>query len=120
MQNLYLCSGFGSEKVRSELFGLRRKRRREKEKEENIWRRIINGDVDDKQLVKQDKVNKADSAFYLLDNSFDQSKSMVKLVRAHTSYLSRKPREFSCKFFLAGVIFTDLTQKIGNLLCILP
>ena len=21
----------------------------------------------------------------------------------HTSYLSRKPREFSCKFFLAGV-----------------
>ena len=51
--------------MRSGLFGLRRKRKREKEKEENIWRRIINGDVDDKQLVKQDKVNTADSAFYL-------------------------------------------------------
>ena len=57
----------------------------------------------------------------------------------HTSYLSRKPREFLCKFFLAGVnfcrfnaknwhfrqilrekvafFFTDLTQKIGVFRC---
>ena len=102
MQNLYLCSGFGSEKVRSELFGLRRKRRREKEKEENIWRRIINGDVDDKQLVKQDKVNKADSAFYLLDNSFDLSKSMVKLVKAE-------------KIVLSGLVFA---RKIARMILI--
>ena len=54
--------------------------------------------------------------------------------QGHTSYLSRKPREFSCKFFLAGVnffrfnakiwhftvYFAVITQKIGNLLCILP
>ena len=52
---------------------------------------------------------------------------------SHTSYLSRKPREFSCKFFLASVnfyrfnaknwqftvYFAVITQKIGNLLCIL-
>ena len=51
----------------------------------------------------------------------------------HTSYLSRNPWEFSCKFFLAGVnfyrsnaknwqftvYFAVITQKIGNLLCIL-
>ena len=51
----------------------------------------------------------------------------------HTSYLSRKPREFSCNFFLAGVnfyrfnaknwqftvYFAVITQKIGNFLCIL-
>ena len=56
----------------------------------------------------------------------------------HTLYLSRKPREFSCKFFLAGVnfyrfnaknwhfrhilreklaFFTDLTRKIGVFRC---
>ena len=52
----------------------------------------------------------------------------------HTSYLSRAPRIYSCKFFLAGVnffrfnakiwqftvYFAVITQKIGNLLCILP
>ena len=38
----------------------------------------------------------------------------------HTWYLSRAPRACSCKFFLAGVNFYSLTQKIGNLLCILP
>ena len=51
----------------------------------------------------------------------------------HTSYLSRTPRIYSCKFFLAGVIFYRfnaknwqftvyfgvITQKIGNFLCIL-
>ena len=58
----------------------------------------------------------------------------------HTWYLSRTPRIYSCKFFLAGVnfyrfnsknwhfrqilrekvaFFIDLTRKIGNLLCIL-
>ena len=51
----------------------------------------------------------------------------------HTSYLSREPREFSCKFFLASVnfyrfnaknwqftvYFAVITQKIGNFLCIL-
>ena len=51
----------------------------------------------------------------------------------HTSYLSWKPREFSCKFFLAGVKFyrfnaknwqftvyvAVITQKIGNFQCIL-
>ena len=51
----------------------------------------------------------------------------------HTSYLSREPREFSCKFFWAGVnfyrfnaknwqftvYFAVITQKIGNFLCIL-
>ena len=51
----------------------------------------------------------------------------------HTSYLSRTPRIYSCKYFLAGVIFfrfnakiwqftvyfAVITQKIGNLLCIL-
>ena len=51
----------------------------------------------------------------------------------HTSYLSREPWEFSCKFFLSGVnfyrfnaknwqftvYFAVITQKIGNLLCIL-
>ena len=31
----------------------------------------------------------------------------------YTSYLSRTPRTYSCKFFLAGVNFTDLTRKIG-------
>ena len=38
----------------------------------------------------------------------------------HTSYLSREPREFSCKFFLAGVNCYRFNAKIGNLLCILP
>ena len=51
----------------------------------------------------------------------------------HTSYLSRKPREFSCIFFLAGVnfyrfnaknwqftvYFAVIAQKIDNFLCIL-
>ena len=51
----------------------------------------------------------------------------------HTSYLSRTPQLYSCKFFLAGVIFyrfkaknwqftvyfAVITQKIGNFLCIL-
>ena len=55
------------------------------------------------------------------------------LMLNHTSYLSRKPREFSWKFFLAGVnfyrfnaknwqftvYFAVITQKIGNFLCIL-
>ena len=37
----------------------------------------------------------------------------------HTSYLSRAPHIYSCKFFLANVIFfSDLTQKFCNLLCI--
>ena len=37
----------------------------------------------------------------------------------HTSYLSRAPHIYSCKFFLASVnFFSDLTQKFGNLLCI--
>ena len=39
---------------------------------------------------------------------------------AHTSYLSRTPRIYSCKFFLAGVNFYRFNAKIGNLLCILP
>ena len=53
--------------------------------------------------------------------------------QAHTSYLSRTPRIYSCKFFLARVnffrfnakiwqftvYFAVITQKIGNLLCIL-
>ena len=52
---------------------------------------------------------------------------------SHTWYLSREPREFSCKFFLAGVnfyrfnakncqftvYFAIIMQKFGNLLCIL-
>ena len=52
----------------------------------------------------------------------------------HTWYLSRTPRVYSCKFFLAGVnfyrfnaknwqftvYFAVITQKNGNLLCILP
>ena len=56
-----------------------------------------------------------------------------KVTHSHTSYLSRKPREFSCKFFLDGVnfyrfnaknwqftvYFDVITQKIGNFLCIL-
>ena len=51
----------------------------------------------------------------------------------HTWYLSRTPRIYSCKFFLAGVnfyrfnaknwqftvYFAVITQKIGNFLCIL-
>ena len=51
----------------------------------------------------------------------------------HTSYLSRIPRIYQCKFFLAGVsfyrfnaknwqftvYFAVITQKIGNFLCIL-
>ena len=51
----------------------------------------------------------------------------------HTSYLSREPRVYPCKFFLAGVnfyrfnaknwqfnvYFAVITQKIGNFLCIL-
>ena len=50
----------------------------------------------------------------------------------HTSYLSRTPQIYSCKFFLAGVnlyrfnanwqftvYFNVITQKIGNFLCIL-
>ena len=51
----------------------------------------------------------------------------------HTSYLSRTPQIYSCKFFLAGVnffrfnakiwqftvYFAVITQKIGNFLCIL-
>ena len=51
----------------------------------------------------------------------------------HTSYLSRTPRTHSCKFFLTGVnfyrfnaknwqftvYFAVITQKIGDLLCIL-
>ena len=50
----------------------------------------------------------------------------------HTSYLSREPQEFSCKFFLAGVNFyrfngknwqftvyiAVITLKIGIFLCI--
>ena len=54
-------------------------------------------------------------------------------IRRHTSYLSREPRVHSCKIFLAGVnfyrfsvknwqftvYFAVITQKIGNLLCIL-
>ena len=54
-------------------------------------------------------------------------------VTAHTSYLSREPRVYPCKFFLAGanfyrfnaknwqftVYFAVITQKIGNFLCIL-
>ena len=62
--------------------------------------------------------------------------SEIRLVHKsefHTWYLSRTPRTYSCKFFLAGVIFfrfnrkiwqftvyfAVITQKIGNLLCIL-
>ena len=55
------------------------------------------------------------------------------IVCGHTWYLSRVPRACSCKFFLAGVnfcrfnaknwqftvYFAVITQKIGNLLCIL-
>ena len=51
----------------------------------------------------------------------------------HTWYLSRAPREYPCKFFLASVkfyrfnaknwqftvYFAVITKKIGNLLCIL-
>ena len=53
--------------------------------------------------------------------------------RNHTWYLSRTPRIYLCKFFLAGVnfhrfnaknwqftvYFAVITQKIGNFLCIL-
>ena len=53
--------------------------------------------------------------------------------QVHTSYLSRAPQVYSCKFFLAGVnfyrfnaknwqftvYFAVITQKIGNFLCIL-
>ena len=66
-----------------------------------------------------------------------QLKCMIyegKLCIWHTSYLSRTPRINSCNFFLAGVnffrfnakiwqftvYFAEITQKIGNLLCILP
>ena len=38
----------------------------------------------------------------------------------HTSYLSREPREYPCKFFSASVNFYRFNEKIGNLLCILP
>merc|ERR1712016_179751 len=58
---------------------------------------------------------------------------IMKTLHNHTSYLSRKPREILCKFFLAGVnfyrfnaknwqftvYFAVITQKIGNFLCIL-
>ena len=60
-----------------------------------------------------------------------QGDGLVSIV--HTWYLSRTPRICSCKFFLAGVnfyrfnaknwqfivYFAVITQKIGNLLCIL-
>ena len=56
-----------------------------------------------------------------------------KRVDTHTWYLSRTPRIYLCKFFLAGVnfyrfnpknwqftvYFAVITQKIGNFLCIL-
>ena len=38
----------------------------------------------------------------------------------HTWYLSRTPRVYLCKFFLASVNFYRFHAKIGNLLCILP
>ena len=63
----------------------------------------------------------------------------IKCINYHTSYLSRIPRIYSCKFFLAGVnfyrfnaknlhfrqilrekvafFFTDLTRKIGVFRC---
>ena len=36
----------------------------------------------------------------------------------HTSYLSRKPREFSCKFFLAGVNFYRFNAKKLAIYCV--
>ena len=61
--------------------------------------------------------------------------SQVSLLHScvHTSYLSRTPQIYWCKFFLAGVnfyrfhaknwqftvYFAVITQKIGNFLCIL-
>ena len=36
---------------------------------------------------------------------------LVELTNSHTSYLSQKPREFSCKFFLSGVNFYRLNAK---------
>ena len=38
--------------------------------------------------IQQDKVNTADSEFIFFDNSFDQSKSMVRLARAERMVLS--------------------------------
>ena len=66
------------------------------------------------------------------DNDGDDC-DLTPMMINHTSYLSRTPRIFSCKFFLAGVIFYKfnaknwqftvyfavITQKIGNFLCIL-
>ena len=34
--------------------------------------------------------------------------------QAHTSYLSREPREYPCKFFLAGVNFYRFNAKNGH------
>ena len=36
---------------------------------------------------------------------------IISLVLAHTSYLSRTPRIYSCKFFLAGVNFYRFSAK---------
>ena len=80
------------------------------------------------------------STYYCLSTSKSHSQSYISPTwivgfssPSHTWYLSREPREFSCKFFLAGVnfyrfnaknwqftvYFAVITQKIGNLLCIL-
>ena len=41
---------------------------------------------------------------------FDSS-TTYSWTNAHTSYLSREPRVYSCKFFLAGVNFYRLTEE---------
>ena len=91
-------------------------------------------------LIDIDKLIPSEMQFYVLvdhvlrrrKKECDLGVSRVQKYR-HTSYLSRKPQEFSCKFFLAGVIFyrfnaknwqftvyfAVITQKIGNFLCIL-
>ena len=53
-------------------------------------------------LIKQDKVTKCRFCIYLFDNSFDQSKSMVRLVRAE-------------KMVLSGLVFA---RKIARMILI--
>ena len=60
--------------------------------------------------------------FFLLDNAMGYETECDAIW--HTSYLSREPRVYSCKFFLAGVNYyrfnakklaflTDFTRKSG-------
>ena len=84
-------------------------------------------------LFIKDTIRDGGSTLYAADTVYTVDTVNFIQTAYHTSYLSRKPREFSSKFFLAGVNFyrfnaknwqftvhfAVITQKIGNLLCIL-